>query len=182
MLLEIKLHNKFNVGINENFYNKAKQTSTGFGYTGFLVSEETKVKISKALKGKKKTPFSKEHKENIRKTRIGKELSEETKNKLSKALMGIKRPLRSNEIKKKYAKKIGIYNRKDELKFISEYNFEKFCKDNDLPFKQLKNSHQKEGLRLYENLSTASKSAINRYKQLLYYYKYIGWYAKIIQK
>ena len=31
---EIKLHNKFNVGVDENFYNKAIQTSTGFDMTG----------------------------------------------------------------------------------------------------------------------------------------------------
>ncbi len=51
MELEIKLHNKFNVGINELFYNCSKQTSTGFdtsgtipwnkGNTGFIVSPET---------------------------------------------------------------------------------------------------------------------------------------------
>lgn len=32
--LEIKLHNKFNVGINESFYNKCKQTSYKFDTTG----------------------------------------------------------------------------------------------------------------------------------------------------
>lgn len=32
--LEIKLHNKFDVGVNESFYNKAKQTSTGRDTTG----------------------------------------------------------------------------------------------------------------------------------------------------
>ena len=31
---EIFLHNKFNVGINEKFYNDSKQTSTGFDTTG----------------------------------------------------------------------------------------------------------------------------------------------------
>jgi len=34
--LEIKLHNRFNVGINESFYNRAKQTSTGFDTTGTI--------------------------------------------------------------------------------------------------------------------------------------------------
>lgn len=34
MAFEIKLHNKFNVGVNESFYNKAKATSTGFDVTG----------------------------------------------------------------------------------------------------------------------------------------------------
>ena len=32
--LEIKLHVKFNVGVNESFYNKAKQTSTRFDTSG----------------------------------------------------------------------------------------------------------------------------------------------------
>jgi hypothetical protein len=32
--LEIKLHNKFNVGTNESFYNLAKQTSTKFTTAG----------------------------------------------------------------------------------------------------------------------------------------------------
>jgi hypothetical protein len=32
--LEIKLHDRFDVAINENFYNKAKQTSTKFDTTG----------------------------------------------------------------------------------------------------------------------------------------------------
>ena len=32
--LEIKIHKKFNVGVNEKFYNRAIHTSTGFGVTG----------------------------------------------------------------------------------------------------------------------------------------------------
>lgn len=31
--MEIKLHAKFNVGVNESFYNKANQTNTGFDNT-----------------------------------------------------------------------------------------------------------------------------------------------------
>ena len=70
---EIFLHNKFNVGINESFYNKAKQTSTGydtFGTTkseefkrniseknkGYIPSNEHRRKLSEALIGKKKSP------------------------------------------------------------------------------------------------------------------------------
>ena len=60
--LEIKLHDKFNVGINENFYNRSKQTSTGWDTTGIPnpMREETKIKLSIANKGKK---LSKETKE-----------------------------------------------------------------------------------------------------------------------
>ena len=32
--VEVKLHNKFNVGLNEKFYNRAKQTSDGFNRQG----------------------------------------------------------------------------------------------------------------------------------------------------
>ena len=32
--LEVYLHDKYNVGINESFYNKCKQTSTKFDTTG----------------------------------------------------------------------------------------------------------------------------------------------------
>lgn len=33
LLFEIKMHNKFDVGRNENFYNRAKQTSTSFSFS-----------------------------------------------------------------------------------------------------------------------------------------------------
>lgn len=37
---EIKLHNKFDVGVNKNFYNETKQTSTGFDTTGKFVAKD----------------------------------------------------------------------------------------------------------------------------------------------
>lgn len=48
---EIELHSKFNVAVNPQFYNKAKQTATGFDRSGTTMSSETKDKISKANKG-----------------------------------------------------------------------------------------------------------------------------------
>lgn len=42
--LEVKLHEKFEVGANINFYNKGKQTSSGFSFSGRHHSEETKRK------------------------------------------------------------------------------------------------------------------------------------------
>jgi len=50
---EIKLHNRLNVHINESFYNKAKQTSTGFDTQGILgkrLSLCTKQLISEKVK------------------------------------------------------------------------------------------------------------------------------------
>lgn len=53
---EIKLHNKFDVARNPNFYNKSNQTSTGFSYdwTNKNHSKDTISKISKSNKGKTK--------------------------------------------------------------------------------------------------------------------------------
>ena len=51
--MEIKLHNKFNVGKNNLFYNKAKQTSIGFDRVG----------VPNTLKGKS---LSEEHKNKLK--------------------------------------------------------------------------------------------------------------------
>jgi len=48
--LEIKLHSKFNVGLNESFYNKAKQTSLGFNWNG-PYSLETREKMRQSHLG-----------------------------------------------------------------------------------------------------------------------------------
>jgi hypothetical protein len=55
VLCEIKLHAKFNVGVNESFYNRAKQTTVRFDTAGvkFIFTEEHKQRISEARKGKK---------------------------------------------------------------------------------------------------------------------------------
>lgn len=39
--MEIKLHAKFDVGVNESFYNKAKQTSIGFDTTDLSYNKNT---------------------------------------------------------------------------------------------------------------------------------------------
>lgn len=64
--LEIRLHNMFNVGLNPNFYNKAKQTSTKFDTTGILFTEAQKSKLSLDRLGRKHSP------ETIEKLRVAK--------------------------------------------------------------------------------------------------------------
>ena len=104
MRLEIKLHDKFDVGINESFYNKCKATTTGFDVTG---SKEIGRKISEILKGRANTWGDKiseslkdyvkteEHRLNISKankgrvsTFKGKSHTEEAKSKMSKVHKG----------------------------------------------------------------------------------------------
>lgn len=75
---EIEMHEKFDVVKSPLFYNKAKQTSTGFDTTGRVMSEEEKEKRSKALMGHKGA-----------KTWSGKKLPEATRVKMSQATKGV---------------------------------------------------------------------------------------------
>ena len=73
--MEIKLHSKFDVGVNQLFYNKAKATSSGFSRDGIKCSDETKSKLRK--------PKSEETKAKLSIINTGKKHSEETKAKIS---------------------------------------------------------------------------------------------------
>jgi len=84
---EIKLHNFYDIAANPHFANKAKQTSTRFTQAGVSPSEETRKKLSKAGKGKKR---SEETKQKMSKAFSGKYVSEETREKLRQAGLGKK--------------------------------------------------------------------------------------------
>ena len=79
---EIYLHNKYDVAVNPYFYNKAKQTSTGFDTAGTHMSEELKSKISLSLKNRE---FSLETRQKISKAIKSRVVSEEAKKNMSKA-------------------------------------------------------------------------------------------------
>lgn len=84
-LLEIKLHDKFNVASNDSFYNRSKSTSTGFSVKNTTQTKEHILKRSATMKGKKQ---SKEHVEKRRNKLIGLVQSEEAKKKRSKSMKG----------------------------------------------------------------------------------------------
>jgi hypothetical protein len=117
LTFEIKLHNKFNVGINPHFYNLAKQSSTGFNTTGLTMTADKRKKLSDRWKGElnpnnyrdqsgsnnpmfgsarfgELNPFyGKKHTEEsilrMRNIKLGKKFSEETKKKLSLMRKGV---------------------------------------------------------------------------------------------
>lgn len=93
LALEIKLHAKFDVGVNESFYNKVKQTSIGFDTTGiqFRFSKENKEKLSKFQKD---LWNDKEFRNTIGKARIEKSI--ETKEKRGITYKGEKNPMYKN--------------------------------------------------------------------------------------
>ena len=83
LLHEIKLHKKFNVAVNPNFYNKAVQTSTGFNQAGVKASKELKEKLSRI------------HKERVSKPGFvgpnkGRKWSQETIQKMAECRKGLK--------------------------------------------------------------------------------------------
>ena len=100
ILHEISLHSEYDVAKNPEFFNKAKQTSTGFCTAGRIApnkgiphSELTKVKMHKSHIG---IPKSEEFKQKLSKNkkgkpngRLGKKHSDETKLKMSKNKKGI---------------------------------------------------------------------------------------------
>lgn len=91
--MEIILHNLFDVSRNINFYNRSKQTSTGFDTSGIPASEKSKqvsslihkgvtksvesvLKRSNALKGK---PLTKEHRAKLSKPQTKEHLANRAK-------------------------------------------------------------------------------------------------------
>lgn len=87
---EIKLHNQYEVHVNNEYWNLAKQTSTKFinNRKGYKLTEEHKKKCSDALKGRKMKPFTDEHRRRIAESRTGTKASEATKKKLSEQRKG----------------------------------------------------------------------------------------------
>jgi hypothetical protein len=134
--LEIELHNKFNVGVNKSFYNKAKQISSGFSTFGTKHSEKTKRQMKLSQTGKK--------------------LSNITKKRMSFSSNGSKNPS---------AKKINVYNKVGKLIFNCYGNFEKICKKNNLPFESFKKSYQKGSKLSIKRKGGRTRSFIERYKQ-----------------
>lgn len=104
--LEIKLHAKFNVGVNESFYNKCKQTSTGWDTTGRCDLGQARYGEKNGMYGRKRTPEEKQRISEGTKRGMSnrkdkpwiQNISEETKIKISKTLKGFKH---SEETKRK---------------------------------------------------------------------------------
>ena len=83
-IFEAFLHEKFQVHINEKFYNMAKQNLNGFDTTGKSPTAEHRTKISNSLKGRPSPTKNKK-------------LSEERKRKISNSLKGRKKTLETRK-------------------------------------------------------------------------------------
>lgn len=122
-------------------YELCNFTNGGEGVSGYVTSEETKLKLSKALKGKKRTPeqieksaskrrglkSSPERIEKMRKSLTGKKQSEETKNKRKETLKSLNFSSDKN---------IYLFYSKDDI-FVGTRK--ELCKEKGVNIKALRN-------------------------------------------
>ena len=125
-------------------------------------SEETKLKIGRASKGR---TMSEENKQLISK-RFSEPHTDKHKKNLSKNW---------NKEAKRNSKIIQIFNEHKKLIFTSSTNFALFCSDNNLPFGMFVKSYKNNGEPLYINSTNSVKGKANKKG----YLKFTGWYAKL---
>ena len=77
-----------------------------------------------------------------------------------------------------FYKRINIYDENNNLKYECFGDYSKICEESCLPACSLGDSYRNNGKPIYENLT--NKSTITRLTNLGYY-KFKGWYAKIIE-
>lgn len=168
---EIRLHTQFDVSKNPEFYNKSKQTTTGFDTGGVILEnhwlktadEKTKKEWSKKLK-EIHPDFSGENH-----PRYGQKLSNDTKIKISNT---IKESGSSKGKNNGMAKKIAIYNVDDKLITIAYGNFEQVCMELNLPYHLMMLSYKNNGKKIYNGKRYETRARNMGYSHCL------GWYAK----
>lgn len=147
--LEVKLHKRFQVGTNVNFYNKACQTSVGFDTTGTTQPEWLSRHKSKLFSGKGNPFYGKVHTPTTRKnisenhadmagsnnSMFGKKHTTASKELMSQSSSGANGSL---------AVEIVIFTAEDIEVYRTFGTFEKVCRENGLPFRALKKTYQKE--------------------------------------
>jgi hypothetical protein len=84
---EVRLHELYDVCVNENFYNQARQTGTGADFTGRKHTEEALIKISNASKSR---IIKDETREKCRLANLGRKATDCAKKKMSEAKLGSK--------------------------------------------------------------------------------------------
>lgn len=177
-LFESYLHAKFNVGNNNAFYNMVKQTVEGFDCTGSKchvgrkLSEATKAKLSAALMGRVVTDATRE------KQRINALARTKEENLMRGAPMkGRKASDSTIELFRinntgsgnPAAKKITVFDYKDNVVMVSIGTFKKDCETNGFPWACLRQA--KNGKKLYvKSDGTTSKNMLESSR------KFVGWY------
>lgn len=177
-LFESYMHEKFNVGASDNFYNQVRQTLEGFDSTGHTynrgrkLSDSTKEKLREAFTGRYVSEETREKQRAIALARTkeenllrgaphkGKKISEHTRKLFCKKNTGSGNPA---------SKVITVFDSKDNIVMVSHGTFKKDCERNNFPWATLRQA--KNGKKLYINSDgTVSKNMLESSR------KFIGWY------
>lgn len=178
MIHEAYLHQKFDVKLNESFYNKANQTPFGFDTTGIssVISEKQRKQMSERMLG---TTMTEEIKNKISKSVTGFKHTDEAKKKISEASKNMSEETRlkigSYHAGEKChtALKIEIYDQFDNLVITTNGDFENVCERLKLPKKALKISYSSGGEGIYQKAKGGN--AVKLIRQDLFKFK--GWRA-----
>jgi len=162
---EIRLHTLHEVSINRNYYNKAEAKNAGFCTYNKIVVKNLKTDTIELIEKQDycANNFSHFH--------SGKRL---VKNLITDKYLKITN-IEYNNNKDLYniagTKLIHIYDYNGNLRYTSNTNFQKLCKDNDLPHGALVLSYQNGGEPLYCNPQNTTGKILEKNK------KFFGWYA-----
>lgn len=126
---EVKLHNKFDVGRNPRFFNKAIQRNNKTYFFNSKLSEEHKQKIRLSRLNK---PRSEETKAKLRLANLGKKASKEAKLKMSVSRIGVPINVDRHGNKNPNAKLANIYNRHTNELIAEKVIIAEWCKLNGL--------------------------------------------------
>lgn len=115
-------------------------TMGGEGTIGIKLSMETRQRMSVSRLGKKRLPFSEEHKAKIGLAHRGKKLSKEHKLKLSQKFAGVNNPMYGKKLSEEHRKKLSLsksqkiigYLKSPQNEVIEVRNITQFCKTNNL--------------------------------------------------
>lgn len=183
---ELRLQKKHKVVTNNKYFNESYANING--YFGRDVSGENNPNYGNKgtkspLYGRK---YSKEHCENISKTTKGlkrkntQKIKEAQQNRTVEHCKNISKSLKESGVRKlsgnSQAKRINIYNNKNDLMFECYGNFKYVCKENNLPWSALANSYRNNGKQIYMKLRNNDIARYTKTGEILFR----GWYAKII--
>lgn len=125
---EIRLHNLFDVAKNKLYYNKSKQTSTGFDVSGTVINKDN-VSVFDIIVKKQITITKLDY------------LNDDT-----------------TRYKRHRAITVNIYNELNELQFTSEVGLEKYCNLYDLPISAIIDSYKQGGKPMFgQSRNTSNK-------------------------